>query len=61
MRAFERAQALRHTPIIMVTANALPEHREAGFAAGADLFITKPLESATLFQAIEQLSVPTAA
>ncbi|MCI3131221.1 hybrid sensor histidine kinase/response regulator [Phenylobacterium aquaticum] len=61
IRAFERAQKLRHTAIIMVTANALPEHRQAGFDAGADLFITKPLESAVLFQAIDDLSEPTAA
>ncbi|WP_304218933.1 ATP-binding protein [Phenylobacterium aquaticum] len=61
MRAFEQALPLRRSAIIMVTANALPEHREASFAAGADLFITKPLESAALFQAIEQVSEPSAA
>ena len=37
----------------MVTANALPEHRAAGLAAGADAFPTKPLDGYLLIETIE--------
>ena len=40
------------TPIVMMTANASREHREAAFAAGADGFITKPVTPATLYAGI---------
>jgi signal transduction histidine kinase/ActR/RegA family two-component response regulator len=55
IRERERARHLPRTPIIMVTANALPEHRAAGLAAGADVFITKPVDGEHLVQALEQL------
>jgi len=40
------------TPIVMMTANASREHREAAIAAGADGFITKPVTPATLYAGI---------
>jgi PAS domain S-box-containing protein len=40
------------TPIVMMTANASREHRDAAFAAGADGFITKPVTPATLYAGI---------
>jgi CheY-like chemotaxis protein len=40
--------------IIMLTANALPEHREASLAAGADLHVPKPIQADRLFAAINQ-------
>ena len=36
----------------MLTANALPEHAEASFAAGADAHLTKPVTMTSLFAAI---------
>ena len=39
----------------MVTANSLPEHRAAGLAAGADLFVTKPIDGDRLLEAMQEL------
>ena len=44
-----------HLPIIMLTANALPEHMASSLSAGADLHLEKPLTVAALFNAIEQV------
>jgi signal transduction histidine kinase/CheY-like chemotaxis protein len=43
------------TPIVMLTANALPEHAEAARAAGADAHLTKPLRAAELIALIAPL------
>lgn len=43
IRAIETAQGLPRTPIIALTASALPEHKDACLAAGMDGFLTKPL------------------
>ena len=43
-------------PIIMLTANALAEHVAASLAAGADLHLEKPVTSAALFAAINEVS-----
>ena len=53
MRAREHDKGLARTPIIMLTANALPEHEAAGRGAGADAFVTKPISPQTLLGAIE--------
>lgn len=42
-------------PIVMLTANAMPEHIEAALAAGADLHLSKPITVAALFGAISAL------
>jgi len=46
--------APRHTPIIAVTADASPGHREECEAAGMDGFLTKPLDLEQLRIAIEE-------
>ena len=50
-----------HAPIIMLTANALPEHVAASLAAGADLHLDKPITAASLFAAIDEATARSAA
>ena len=52
IRAFEAQDGRVRTPILMLTANAMAEHVEAGRAAGADGHLTKPLTLAALFDGI---------
>jgi CheY-like chemotaxis protein len=54
IRAHERAGGLSATPVIMLTANALPEHLDASRAAGADRHLTKPVGAAALLGAIAE-------
>jgi signal transduction histidine kinase/CheY-like chemotaxis protein len=55
LREREAAQGLAHTPVIMLTANAMDEHRQASFAAGADRHLSKPLRAAELLDAIAEV------
>jgi CheY-like chemotaxis protein len=43
---------VRRTPVVMLTANALPEHREASLEAGADGHVSKPITVADLLGAL---------
>ena len=54
VRAREARSQRRRTPVIMLTANALPEHREASRAAGADGHVSKPVTVADLVGALNQ-------
>jgi PAS domain S-box-containing protein len=51
-RAIRRDEARRdggvRTPIVMLSANAMSQHRAEAFAAGADLHIAKPVTATTL-------------
>lgn len=62
MDGFEAIAAIRaaepsgqRLPIIVVSANAGPEDREASAAAGADRHIAKPIRAETLFGAISEV------
>jgi two-component system, sensor histidine kinase len=55
IRALEVASQRDRTPIIMLTANALREHKEAATIAGADLHVAKPFTPQSLVGAIEAL------
>jgi PAS domain S-box-containing protein len=57
IREHEAAQDTLRVPIIMLTANARPEHVAASRKAGADLHLEKPITGATLFGAINSLPV----
>jgi putative two-component system response regulator len=63
---YEVCRQLRGMPemkmatIIMVTAKALPSERAAGFAAGADAYVTKPFDYDDLLTAIRR-NVPALA
>ena len=55
IRAFDAQDGRARTPILMLTANAMAEHVEAGRAAGADGHLTKPLTLAALFDGIARV------
>ncbi|WP_339915436.1 ATP-binding protein [uncultured Brevundimonas sp.] len=56
IRATEARTDGPRTPIIMLTANAMPEQVRAGRLAGADAHLSKPITPASLLQAITDVS-----
>jgi signal transduction histidine kinase/CheY-like chemotaxis protein len=60
IREAERDVGAAATPIVMLTANALPEHETAGLGAGADAFLTKPIVAGDLIETIARLAGPQA-
>jgi signal transduction histidine kinase/CheY-like chemotaxis protein len=54
LREREALENLRRTPVIMLTANALDEHKRASRDAGADLHLSKPLRAMELLTAIDE-------
>lgn len=52
IRALEKEQQRAPVPIIMLTANAMPEHRAEARAAGADHYIAKPVTAEGLIAGI---------
>jgi CheY-like chemotaxis protein len=54
IREAEAEAAAWHTPVIMLTANTQPEHRERSLEAGADLHMAKPVTPGALLDAISQ-------
>ncbi len=54
IRAFEAREGLARVVVVMLTANALRDHQEASLAAGADIHLSKPIEAARLFAALDQ-------
>ncbi len=55
IRLHEAAMGLERTPVVMLTANALPEHIAAGEAAGADRHLAKPFDAAELLGLVVEL------
>jgi two-component system, sensor histidine kinase len=55
IRAVELQRGWSRTPVLMLTANAMPEHIEAGRQAGADGHLAKPVTMATLFAGISRV------
>ena len=55
IRLHEAAMGLDRTPIVMLTANALPEHVSAAEAAGADRHLPKPFDAAELLHLVTAL------
>ncbi|HVM98738.1 MAG TPA: ATP-binding protein [Caulobacteraceae bacterium] len=58
IRAEEAATARPRTPILMLSANALAEHRAAGEEAGADGHVAKPVTVAGLMGALNAVLEP---
>jgi PAS domain S-box-containing protein len=61
IREMERMAGRRALPIVMLTANALPEHVAASRAAGADRHLEKPVTLAGLLEALNDVLDLTAA
>ncbi len=54
IRAFEASKPHRpRTPIVMLSANAMAEHRADSMAAGADSHVAKPITAASLIAGIQ--------
>jgi signal transduction histidine kinase/CheY-like chemotaxis protein len=56
IRLLEKEGHKRATPVIILSANALPEHIEAGRAAGADRHLAKPISAGALLCAIAEVA-----
>ena len=52
IRKWEKKKGTRRTPIVMLTAHALDEHKEKAKKIDADDFLTKPLKQTYFFQTI---------
>lgn len=50
---------ISHFPVIMLTADATPEAKKNSLNAGADLFLTKPIDSRLLLKEIAALTTDT--
>ncbi|HEY1749756.1 MAG TPA: ATP-binding protein [Caulobacteraceae bacterium] len=62
LRRLEAGHPARpRTPIVMLSANAMRQHREDAFAAGADLHLAKPVTAASLLAAVAQALEPAGA
>jgi CheY-like chemotaxis protein len=55
IRAREAAGNSKQIPICVLTANATPEHREQAARAGANAFLTKPIDAAALISTVESV------
>jgi signal transduction histidine kinase/ActR/RegA family two-component response regulator len=53
LRDREASTGQRRTPVIMLTANALDEHKRSSHDAGADFHLSKPMRAADLLSAIQ--------
>ncbi|MNE86499.1 Signal transduction histidine-protein kinase BarA [compost metagenome] len=57
IRALEAARpGAAHTPILMLSANAMAEHRDSARAAGADLHLAKPITARDLLSALAMVA-----
>ncbi len=61
IRDLEGALGRAATPVIMLTANALPEHVEAARLAGADRHLAKPVSAQALLDAVREMAGRTPA
>jgi signal transduction histidine kinase/CheY-like chemotaxis protein len=52
IREREAAQSMPRTPIVVVSANVMNEHRQASAAAGADEHLAKPIRAETLIASV---------
>jgi signal transduction histidine kinase/ActR/RegA family two-component response regulator len=55
LRETEASSGAERTPIIMLTAHAMPEHLQASVEAGADRHLAKPISAEALFAILDEL------
>ncbi len=55
-RTLRRDESLRHTKIIVTTGRPFETDRQAAFAAGADEYLTKPIEPSALLELLQRLA-----
>ncbi|GAA0868578.1 hypothetical protein GCM10009116_05960 [Brevundimonas basaltis] len=53
IRELEARTGQTRTPVVVLSANAMAEHREEALAAGADIHVAKPITAASLLAGIE--------
>ncbi len=58
LKAYHFMETENNLPVIMLSANALPETIEECRQAGADQYLTKPVDAKRLVEAIDKLSRP---
>jgi CheY-like chemotaxis protein len=56
IRAWEASQARARTPIVMLTANAMEDHKRQAAEAGCDLHVAKPVEPGELCAVVARLA-----
>jgi PAS domain S-box-containing protein len=59
IRAWEKKNGKRKTPILALTAHTMAEDKELSLAAGCDSHITKPISKITLFTIIDKFATET--
>jgi CheY-like chemotaxis protein len=55
IRVLEQERELPRTPVISVSASAMPQDIESALGAGADAHVAKPITAATLFKTISEV------
>lgn len=58
MEELRADQALKHIPIVVISAWTAAIHRERAEAAGADVFITKPFELTHVLKTVQKYVPP---
>jgi signal transduction histidine kinase/ActR/RegA family two-component response regulator len=56
IRLHEATHGLSRTPVVMLTANAMPEHVAAAASAGADRHLSKPINAELLLSTIAEMA-----
>ncbi|NDV22027.1 response regulator [Desulfovibrio sp. JC022] len=54
IRGFEKDNSRERTPIVAVTAHALPENEDKAYEVGCDYFLTKPVRKADLISTVQK-------